>query len=56
VVQEEAAAPQDERAVPVGETAATTIKLGYTIHLNLPATSDIAVFDAIFKSLRANLM
>ena len=32
------------------------IKLGYTINLNLPATSDIAVFDAIFKSLREHLL
>lgn len=32
------------------------IRLGYTINLNLPATSDIAVFDAIFKSLRENLL
>jgi hypothetical protein len=31
-------------------------KLGYTINLNLPATSDAAVFDAIFKSLRENLL
>lgn len=30
--------------------------LGYTINLNLPATSDAAVFDAIFKSLRENLL
>lgn len=36
---------------PVGN-----IKLGYTINLNLPATSDIAVFDAIFKSLREHLL
>lgn len=32
------------------------LKLGYTINLNLPPTSDIAVFDAIFKSLRENLL
>lgn len=32
------------------------LKLGYTINLNLPATSDVAVFDAIFKSLRKNLL
>lgn len=31
-------------------------KLGYTINLNLPATSDAAVFDAIFRSLKANLL
>jgi hypothetical protein len=30
--------------------------LGYTINLNLPATSDAAVFDAIFRSLRENLL
>jgi hypothetical protein len=47
-----------------GGTVATTngsgvraaIKLGYTINLNLPATSDIAVFNAIFKSLREHLL
>ncbi|MDD5088021.1 MAG: DUF5343 domain-containing protein [bacterium] len=32
------------------------IGLSYTINLNLPATSDIAVFNAIFKSLKENLM
>jgi hypothetical protein len=34
----------------------TDLKLSYTINLNLPATSDIAVFNAIFKSLRENLL
>ena len=28
----------------------------YTINLNLPATSDISVFNAIFKSLKENLL
>jgi hypothetical protein len=37
-------------------TPAGSIRLGYTINLNLPATSDIAVFDAIFKSLREHLL
>ncbi|QPN26512.1 DUF5343 domain-containing protein [Brucella sp. BO2] len=32
------------------------LNLGYTINLNLPATTDIAVFNAIFKSLRENLL
>lgn len=32
------------------------LRLGYTINLNLPATSDIAVFNAIFKSLREHLL
>lgn len=30
--------------------------ISYTINLNLPPTSDIAVFDAIFKSLKENLL
>lgn len=32
------------------------LNLGYTINLHLPATSDIAVFNAIFRSLRDNLL
>ena len=32
------------------------LSLSYTINLNLPATSDIAVFNAIFKSLKENLL
>lgn len=32
------------------------LNLGYTINLNLPATDNPAVFDAIFKSLKENLM
>jgi hypothetical protein len=32
------------------------INLSYTINLNLPETSDIAVFNAIFKSLKENLL
>ena len=38
--------------------AADKIKLGmsYTIVLNLPATTDVAVFNAIFKSLKENIL
>jgi hypothetical protein len=32
------------------------LNLGYTINLNLPATSDPEVFDAIFKSLKQHLL
>lgn len=32
------------------------LNLGYTINLNLPATSDPAVFNAIFKALKENLL
>lgn len=37
-------------------TSGAEIGLSYTINLNLPATSDIAVFDAIFKSLKEHLL
>jgi len=39
-----------------GEQPLSELRLGYTINLNLPATSDIAVFDAIFKSLREHIL
>lgn len=32
------------------------MNLSYTINLNLPATSDVSVFNAIFKSLKENLL
>jgi hypothetical protein len=32
------------------------INIGYTINLNLPETSDVAVFNAIFKSLNEHLL
>ena len=33
-----------------------SINLSYTINLNLPATKDIEVFNAIFKSLKQHLL
>ncbi len=32
------------------------LNLSYTINLHLPATSEVAVFNAIFKSLREHLL
>lgn len=32
------------------------LNLGYTININLPATSDQEVFNAIFKSIKENLL
>lgn len=32
------------------------LKFSYTINLNLPATSDISVFNAIFRSLKENIL
>jgi len=50
--------PDDRVDAPAKPTRVSRaeLKLGYTINLNLPATSDIAVFDAIFKSLREHLL
>jgi hypothetical protein len=44
--------------VPAGpqKSSRVGLNLGYTINLNLPATSDSAVFDAIFRSLKENLL
>ena len=32
------------------------LNLSYTINLNLPETSDVEVFNAIFRSLKDNLL
>jgi hypothetical protein len=41
---------------PAGSNGAGVVNLSYTINLNLPATSDVAVFNAIFRSLQQNLL
>jgi uncharacterized protein DUF5343 len=41
---------------PPPGTQTVGLRLGYTINLNLPATSDVSVFNAIFKSLKENLL
>lgn len=50
----------DENPDSTDDTFADDFKqklgLSYTINLNLPPTSDIAVFDAIFKSLKRNIL
>ena len=57
--QEESRA-EETQAVAPGQLPASSglsgVNLGYTINLHLPATSDIAVFNAIFKSLREHLV
>lgn len=44
------------RPADQGTLSAANLRLGYTINLNLPPTTDIAVFNAIFKSLREHLL
>ena len=41
---------------PQSEHERTGLNLSYTINLNLPATSDQAVFNAIFRSLKEHLI
>ena len=57
--EEEAGEEPDSGAADEGTRERGGIaKLGlsYTINLNLPATSDVAVFNAIFKSLKEHLL
>jgi hypothetical protein len=39
-----------------GDARSLGMNLSYTINLNLPATADVEVFNAIFKSLKENLL
>lgn len=49
--------PQTSLPQPTKQEAKSFgLNLGYTINLNLPATTDQAVFNAIFKSLKQNLL
>lgn len=45
-----------ENNKPTSVEDASGLNLSYTINLNLPETSDITVFNAIFKSLKENLL
>ena len=60
-VKREEPAPGDQHqrediSRDVTSSRAGRIGLSYTINLNLPATTEIEVFNAIFKSLRENLL
>lgn len=43
-------------SLPPSSREGVGLNLGYTINLNLPATADQAVFNAIFKSLKEHLL
>jgi hypothetical protein len=45
-----------ESNASLGEAGDIKLNLAYTINLVLPKTDDVAVFNAIFKSLRENLL
>ena len=48
--------PPPLRQGPPAPSQSVGLNLGYTINLNLPATSDPEVFDAIFRSLKQHLL
>jgi hypothetical protein len=66
--EEPAAKPQVETAIVQAKNKSATLEpehlrtgavgmnLSYTINLNLPATTDQAVFNAIFRSLKEHLL
>ena len=43
-------------SVPVGSTMRGNAEFHYNIQIHLPATTDISVYNAIFKSLKDNLL
>lgn len=56
---DEVMTPEDEDGEEIKKIplrSINSVNLGYTINLNLPATSDIAVFNAIFKSLKEHIL
>jgi hypothetical protein len=48
--------PHLEIKVPPHKSRQANFGISYTINLNLPATTDIEVFNAIFKSLKENIL
>lgn len=46
----------DSEHFSIGHKESVGLNLSYTINLNLPATNDQSVFNAIFKSLKENLL
>jgi hypothetical protein len=42
--------------MPSHKARQTNFGISYTINLNLPATTDVEVFNAIFKSLKENIL
>lgn len=47
---------QSRQQQPLPQSSGESINLSYTINLNLPATQDVEVFNAIFKSLKQHLL
>jgi hypothetical protein len=57
IVEEPTATPEKPTLPPdLGGLKRPGFSIGYTINLNLPASTNIEVFNAIFKSLKENLL
>jgi hypothetical protein len=56
VEDEPEAASEQESSEKKKTLQGAGFSIGYTINLNLPASTNIEVFNAIFKSLRENLL
>lgn len=48
--------PQINHSAPASQPDGVELRVGYTINLNLPETSDPEVFNAIFRSLKENIL
>jgi hypothetical protein len=48
--------PEKDEADDRNNHSRQGISLSYTVNLNLPATTDVKVFDAIFRSLKEHLL
>jgi hypothetical protein len=48
--------PVEAQLSPGSKQAGSVFSLRHDIHVHLPLSTDVAVYDAIFRSLKANLM
>jgi hypothetical protein len=47
---------QIEKSAPTSTTLGRSLGISYTINLNLPATTEIEVFNSIFKALKEHIL
>lgn len=55
-VAEALVTPERAEIIVAPQQSAPRLGISYTINLNLPATTDVEVFNAIFKALKENLL
>lgn len=52
--EEEDAAPEEQQPLADPGVVKTTLRLHHDIHIHLPESREVAVYDAIFRALRQN--